>query len=430
MFRYLLNFFSKLGVDAISRLLGLVTLPIIARTLGPEGYGIYTYVGVLYTYYGFFMDLGYTLYGTNELCKADDPRRTVDDIFSLQLTTALITQLVTIVSAYFLFESQVFVLITILSFGFLWQPLMMYYFYISSGRLYFTSVATLSGQVVFVLLVVTVYRAAPSLPLLNAFGTLMNLITGLVLFIPYYRHHGLRIRFRFTFLRATLKKMYKIAIAAKLEAITTSVTPLIMGSLLTAHDVGIYGAAYKVFLILFAVIQSMQYTLMPIIFKSYTDAGVNTKRLSILFYIHLTFGITFGALVYFASPLIINVLYGGKFAGGVGIMRYFSLTIMFWPILTYFGNALITLERFGGYLAMVIVSAASAVGFSFLFIIVFQLTGAALVLPLAAGATILTGLGILWRTSRGMGFTLREIFSPAATRDLLAGLRVRHSAAA
>lgn len=56
--KLIINFISKIGVDSVSRLIGFLTLPIITRALGPEGYGLYSYLFVILSYFGFFVDFG------------------------------------------------------------------------------------------------------------------------------------------------------------------------------------------------------------------------------------------------------------------------------------------------------------------------------------------------------------------------------------
>lgn len=85
-------------------LLPLITTPIVARALGADGLGQYSYTNAIVSYFGLFILLGVKNYGTREISKArthDNPKYAVSKVFcqiySLQLILA-----VCVISLYYL----------------------------------------------------------------------------------------------------------------------------------------------------------------------------------------------------------------------------------------------------------------------------------------------------------------------------------------
>ena len=111
--RLIINFFSKLGVDSFSRLIGFITLPVITRALGPEGYGQFSYLFVILSYFGFFIDFGYLNYGTNKLCDKENSSQVVGNIISLQLLTLILSFFTLVIIAYFFLDFSKYILLII-----------------------------------------------------------------------------------------------------------------------------------------------------------------------------------------------------------------------------------------------------------------------------------------------------------------------------
>jgi PST family polysaccharide transporter len=422
MLRYLINFFSKLGVDVISRLLSLVTLPIIARTLGPDGYGLYAYLSVLVGYFGFFLDLGYYIYGTSEICRTGNSVEVVDDIISLQAVVLVVTMAVLVISGLLFFDTTFLVLVLISAFTLVVQPMLITHYYIANKKLYHISLAQLIGQVLFVISVVTLYINTPSLLLLVVLTQAAGIITALIMFVPYVRKNGLHLRLRFSALRATISKVYRLGIASKLEAVTTSITPLILGAWLSSYELGVYSAAFKIFILLFASVQSLQQTIMPLIFKKQSTKDVDFEQMSLLFYLNVAFGVVFGVAVFLCSPLIITILYGEKFIDAIIVLRFFSLAIALWPTHSFILTMLIALKRHTSYLITTITYSAFAVIISMVFIPVFKLTGAMLVLPITAVTGICTSLFFVHKSTKQENLCMWQLFDSRPTRELIAKL--------
>ncbi|MBX7042948.1 MAG: oligosaccharide flippase family protein, partial [Ignavibacteria bacterium] len=248
--RVIVNFISKIGVDSVARLIGFLTLPFITRTLGPEGYGAFSYYFVIASYYGFFIDFGYLNYGTNKLIEKENSEDVISRILSLQILTALLSYSVLLISGFLLFDRDKFLHIFFFSIIFIPQIIAIRYFYLAGNKLYFNSLAELAGQAAYAITVFTVFAADPSVETLIALAVLQALVTGLVLFLPYIRKHRIRIDLNLRKNIDTVKEAYKLGLSSKAEGVTSSFIILMTGTLLSESAVGYYNASYKIYLIL------------------------------------------------------------------------------------------------------------------------------------------------------------------------------------
>jgi PST family polysaccharide transporter len=411
--RAIINFFSKIGVDSVSRLIGFATLPFITRILGPEGYGMYSYLFVIVSYYGFFIDFGYLNYGTNKLCEKENPEDVVGRILSLQILTAGISFVVIVVSGVFFLEREMFLYVLLFSLIFIPQIIAIKYYYLAANKLYFNSMAELSGQIIYAALVFTVFAVKPDISTLIIIAVVQALATGLVLFVPFARSHNIKIDFRLKKNIETVKEAYKLGLSSKAEGITSSFIILMTGTLLNGHSVGLYNASYKIYLILLTVIQGLSYAMMPVLLKSVKADGNRHRNVSLTFYMFLTVGLLLGISTFVLSDKIIMLMFGKEFMESVSILRWFSVTIAIWPVLMFVSLILLARNKFGYLLTLSLISMSASVVFSIVLIKFYEITGSALVMPAVAVVSTIAGIILLHRSSERTDMSLKSIISPS-----------------
>lgn len=413
--RLIINFISKIGVDSFSRLIGFLTLPFITRTLGPEGYGAYSFLFVIVSYYGFFIDFGYLNYGTNKLCEKERNEDVIGRILSLQILTAIVSYIVILISGLIFLEREKFISILLFSLIFIPQIIAIKYFYLAANKLYYNSLAELSGQVIYAALVFTFFATKPEINTLIVIAVIQAFVIGLVLFIPFIKKHKVRLNLNLTDNLQTLKEAYKLGLSSKAEGITSSFIILITGMFLTEQAVGLYNASYKIFLILLTIIQGLSYAMMPMLLKNVKQSGKsNTGKLSIIFYSFIFAGSILGALTFIFSYKIINLMFGSDYADSIAVLKWFSITLFLWPFVMFTGLLLLALNQFGKLLTLSIISMISSIILSIVLINGFALNGSAMVLPAVAVISSVTGLILLKKSEGEDKLNLSHIVSPSS----------------
>ena len=410
--KLIINFASKLGVDTVSRLIGFVTLPIITRALGPEGYGQFTYLFVILSYFGFFIDFGYLSYGTNKLCEKTDSKIVIGRIISLQLLTTIISFTILCAVSPFFLETEKFILLIIFSATFITQIFSIKYFYLATNKLYYNSVSELAGQIVYTILVFLVFVKYPTVFTLIILTVIQTIITALFLFIPFIKKNKIEIDLNIKRNLKTLKDAYKLGIASKAEAMTVSFIILCTGFFLNQESVGLYNASYKIYLVLLTIVQGLSYTFMPILLTNLKNSGeIKLKKISFVFYIYLITGVLLSILTYLFADIIILTLFGDKFIDSVSILKSFSVTILIWPVLMFMGLVILAFNKYNYLLITSVFSAIISILFSLILIKSFGIEGAGYVLPVVAFGSILVSFHFLKKISAEKKFRIYDLFS-------------------
>ena len=410
--KLVINFISKLGVDSVTKLIGFITLPLITRALGPDGYGKFTYLFVILSYFGFFIDFGYLSYGTNKLCEKTDSRVVIGKIISLQLLTAIFSYIILIIVAYFFLETGKYILLLFFSSIFISQIFSIRYYYLASNKLYYNSISELAGQLIYAALIFTVFINHQSVFTLIIVSLVQAYVTAIFLFLPYIRKNKIKLNLSPGKNLKTLKDAYKLGIASKAEAITASFIILCAGFFLNEESVGLYNASFKIYLILLTVVQGVSYSLMPLLLRNVKKSeGNNFNKISIIFYIYIFIGIVLSLITFFFSEQIISVMFGEKFSGSVGILRNFSFTILLWPLVMFMSLVTLAFNKYNYILITSVSSSLISVILSLLLIRNYGISGAGFVLPFVAGGTILINLFFLKKIAAEENFRLYSLFS-------------------
>ena len=410
--KLVINFISKLGVDSVSKLIGFLTLPLITRALGPEGYGQFAYLFVILSYFGFFIDFGYLSYGTNKLCEKTDSKIVIGKIISLQLLTAIFSYIILIIVAYFFLETGKYILLLFFSSIFISQIFSIRYYYLAGNKLYYNSISELAGQLIYAALIFTVFINHQSVFTLIIVSLVQAYVTAMFLFLPYIRKNKIELNLSPRKNLKTLKDAYKLGIASKAEAITASFIILCAGFFLNEESVGLYNASFKIYLILLTVVQGVSYSLMPLLLRNVKKSeGNNFNKISIIFYIYIFIGIVLSLITFFFSEQIISLMFGEKFSGSVGILRNFSFTILLWPLVMFMSLVTLAFNKYNYILFTSVSSSLISIILSLLLIRNYGISGAGFVLPFVAGGTILINLFFLKKIAAEENFRLYSLFS-------------------
>ncbi|MEO8665236.1 MAG: oligosaccharide flippase family protein [Ignavibacteria bacterium] len=425
--KLIINFVSKLGVDSIARMIGFLTLPVITRALGPDGYGQYTYLFVILSYFGFFIDFGYLNYGTNKLCEKIDSNIVIGKIISLQLLTLIFSYIVLFIAGYFIFDFDKYIYLLIFSFTYITQIFAIKYYYLANNKLYYNSLSELAGQLVYAGLIFFVFVNYPGVLSLIIFSAMQTFVTAIFLFTPYIKKHRIKIDLNIKTNLQTLKEAYKLGLAAKAEGITSSFILLSIGIFLNEESVGLYNASNKIYLILLTIVQSMSYALMPVLLNSIKDKQ-KIKKIGLIFYSYIIAGLFLFTITYFFSDKIILILFGEKFINSIPLLNCFSITILIWPVVMFLGLIILAFNKYNYILLISITSVILSVVFSLLLINVFGIIGAGLVLPVVAIGTIGMSVWLLRRITVNENLDLADFFSiKNAFRELKEILNRKHS---
>lgn len=257
------NFLYQTLYQIMSMILPLVTSPILARTLGAEGLGIYSYVFVIVGYFVLAANLGMYKYGMRSIAAVRDDKeklsKTFWEIWRLHKGICLIVGGIYI--AFTIFQVQYRVYFMIMFVSYIGSVLNINWLFFGMEEFKKITIRDMVIKIVTFILILVFIHSANSLTayfVINAFGVLIsNLIYWLmykqyVFKVKVYRKDAIR----------HLRAMLILFIPVLLENLYYSMDKVMLGYMCSKADVGYYENADKA-LIARTMIYSITTVLMP-----------------------------------------------------------------------------------------------------------------------------------------------------------------------
>lgn len=329
----------------LATILALISIGLITRYLGKEGFGNYATVMAFFSFFGAIGDLGLYSVSTREISRSKaDESSIMGNIFSIRIISSLIILIIApILVLFFPYPQEVKYAIIIIAASFLFSSAYQVLNGVFQKNLAMDKVAIseLAGKILQVVLIIVAVKYKLSFQwVISSLFFYMVLSFLLVLFWSK-KYIKLRFKFDFYYWKKFLKESYPVGISAIVTFVYFKIDTIILSVMRSSADVGIYNAAYKVIENISFFPAMIVGLIFPIMSQYiYSDrkkfADISDKTLKV--FVVLVVPIVIGTM--FLSEGIINLIGGIGFAESANVLRIliFALACIFFS--NYF-NAII-----------------------------------------------------------------------------------------
>lgn len=392
----------------LSIALALFAIGMLARYLGTDGFGKYS---TMLAFFGFFAAIGdFGLYAiaTREISRENaDESWILSRVFTLRMLISLVISLCTIIFVWFLpYEKDVQISILIASMAFIFSSGYglingLFQKHIAMDKV---AIAELSGKLLQVATIIYVVKAQLSF-FYVALGLLLTMLWSFIVLLFWSRKYA-RISFQidWAYGKKFLRESAPMGISAIVTFLYFKCDTILLSFIQSQHDVGIYGAAYKIIetLIFFpAMVVGLVYPL----FSRYiiSDTTLFNKITNIIIKIFTIILIPLIITTYFLSSEIMRVVGGESFVEAAPALRIliFALGFIFFGQL--FTNILIAGSQQKKLMIISVIAALVNIGANVILIQKFSYMGAAYVSVLTESFVAIAAIIL---TIRKTAFTL------------------------
>lgn len=251
---------------AISTILGFVAIALLTRSLGTEQFGWYITATSFLQFIGVLSDFGFVLTTSNMLSEGRFARGPLlNTIFTWRATTALIFQgLAPIVFLFFPFPAQIKWAVAIISISFFFQALNQVFIglYREQMRIFIAMMGEVIGRIALVAGIVLVAAGQ------SEFLWMMGAVSFATLFSTlYYWYYAppLRLSFDKTITTALFAKIWPISVAVIFNSLYFQAGRVLLPLYISQTEVGLFGAALRVYDIVVQVAALIMGIVMPLI---------------------------------------------------------------------------------------------------------------------------------------------------------------------
>lgn len=355
---FLNNLSLRLLSNVITSLLSLITLPIIARNLGPEYYGRWNVLLTIVNYISLPFTLGIIPYAIREMVKGQE--NVVSKILSVRLFILIFCFLIgfLICSIIYRYDFKMLISILILFIYLTSLALNTEYYFIASKNFKTPFFSQISGQLVFILLTVLLVKKESDFYYLALSFSLYHLTISVILLRAYLQNNKLKILLRIKDVIYVIRNSYKIGIGNLIENLNSTLPLMFLASMCEQKAIGLFSASFKIVSIIVLVIQTIMIVLAPRITEMQKMKGEDfEKRFNYISMILIVFGLVTSIVCFYLKEILIINLFGENYYNSI---EYFKIFIFFYlpivPLAMFLNNVLVYLEKDKAYMISTAIS--------------------------------------------------------------------------
>lgn len=387
------NFAFNSAYQLLQVITPLVTTPYLARVLGPEQSGVFSYTQSITNYFVLFATLGISTYGVRAIAQCGDDRARRSKVFwgayVSQLISGAAATLAYIVYAIFIHEGGV--LITLL-----WSLWLVFAVVDVSWLLFGCEefkIPTVRSTVTKLLSLVFIFMFVKTredlwLYVLAISGSF--LLNGIIVW-PFVKRYVDFVRPTVREVKAHLKGNLGLFVPVIAVSVYTTLDKIMLGVLSTEEQVAFFSYSERISRLPLSVLQALGVVMMPrmsyLLMDGQRNKALELLKSSIWIMLAASMALAFGISA--VAPEFVPVFLGGGYEPCVGIMTFLVVIIPVISMTNVIGKQyLLPLSRDGEYTLSLIVGAALNVAVNVLLIPRLGAAGAAI-------GTIVAEVGIL-----------------------------------
>ncbi len=327
------NIASLSVVQIVNYVFPLITIPYVSRIIGPEGFGIVSYITAFVSYFVLIVNFGFDFTATRKIASNPNDIKLLESVFVEVFNARIVLFIVTIplyVGCIFLFPilHDNFWISLVLYINVLSNLLTPQYIFQGLQKLAFFSRVSLLKGIVNTILIFILIQNKDDLLLYTSIGVFTNFLISFIWIVYIFKF--LKLNFKLNSLKNSKNALLRdknVFFSSVIFSLYTTTNIVILGLFDTAENVGYYTTAITFITIIQSIINiPMASALYPYIGRSFAEGrevGLAKLRkiLPIVFY--LNFCVVLGVLL--LAPFLIILIFGEKFHGSILIVEIICL---------------------------------------------------------------------------------------------------------
>lgn len=315
--------------------LPLITLPYLVRVIGPERYGVYSFIFVIIQYIVLLSSYGFQFSATKNISQNRTDHKELSVIFNsvifCKLGIAIVLVMMLGLATYFIGYLRKDYLLVILGFGIVFGDVFTpIWFFQGVEKMRYITIINFISKLVFTLVIFFVVKKADDyvyLTLLNSIGSIVAAILSMY-FVRRYFNIKVFIP-KFDDLKLQMQQGFHIFLSTIGINLYRNSNIFLLGVFSSEYAVGIYSVAEKIIKSMQSLATPVTEALYPYLSnkfngqtkKKYFETIVYVSKYLVVFYVLLV------AFILLFSPYLVNFFLGEKFSSANVLIRIMSSVV-------------------------------------------------------------------------------------------------------
>ncbi|MBT0723486.1 oligosaccharide flippase family protein [Rosenbergiella sp. S61] len=324
------NLFYISTVQVVNYLFPIITVPIIARTFGPENVGIINYIAAIVGYFSLFVNYSFNYTGVRWLSRNPADKNVLFcGIFIVQLAIFIFCTILFSVVIYLFQDLQRYSLLCWVSyFSCIASLFTQNWFLQSFSNFKVIAIFSFITKLITFILIILFISDKNDLVLYSAILNVTTFLTSLTIFIYTFRKYEIKaIIPSFFFIKSLISDGKYLFLSSIVTNIYTTTGIVILGVLSTKLDVGYYTSAQKLMDVSKSIVLlPISQIIFPILARKFGEGkeqGLETVKKVLPIFIVIS--IMFLFFINIFDELIVMLLFGKEFLPIISLVRILSI---------------------------------------------------------------------------------------------------------
>lgn len=363
----------------------LITMPYLARVIGPEGFGKIAFAAAIMVWFSTITDWGFNYTATRDVARSRENKEKVSEIFSnvlwsrmfLMLISFIILSILIIIIPKFRENSIIIYMTFLLIPGYIMFP---DWFFQAIERMKYITILNLISKTFFTIAIFIFIKEKTDYIIQPLLVSLGYLVSGII--AMYY----VLIKWEYKLYKPSLKAIIK-TIKNSTDVFINNLMPTFYNAFSTillgfvGGDIanGLYESGTKFTNMFQQFLGVLSRTFFPFLSRKIDKHNLYAK-------INIGTSVLFSLILILSAPLLVKIFYTSEFSNAISVIRITSISLIFLAIGNIYGtNYLIIIKKEKQLRNITLVS--SIIGFiiSFPLIYRYNVIGAALVVTITRG---------------------------------------------
>jgi len=318
------------GVQFVRKVLPIIIIPYLARTLGPEGWGVFAFTQSLAEFVVLVIEFGFNLSATREIARNRASKTVCAEIMAGVLGSQIVLALCGILGAFLL--SRAIPLLRdnpkLLAAGLFYataQGFIPLWFFQGLERMRLAAALETSGRVVGLCSIFWLVHSPQDTwiaLLIQGVAPALTTMAGLTFAYRQIPFQAPTVRL----IREALQRGWRMFVFRSGESLYGVENAFILGLFASPAQVGYFASAEKISRAVFGLLTPVRDALYPRLSRIAQDSPKEAARLARLGVVIMVAGaVVLGVGVFVFAPLLISVLMGRAFSPAVTVLRILSV---------------------------------------------------------------------------------------------------------
>jgi len=374
------NFISLSGGELLSKGIAFITTIYLARVISPEGFGILGYTTAFVSYFLLFIDFGFDIISVKRIANNNSIiSKYVNNIISFRILLATIIFAILSLVVFFLNEILIIKIALLLTgLNLFVQAFTTEFVFQATEKIKYLSVKVVIKNVIILILVLLFVRNISDVLLVVGISVFANFVMNFWLLNRYAKiFEKFNWMIERQFLTALFKESFPLIISSFMIIIYYNLDMVMLGNIKSQADVGIYNAAYKIFMIGLIPLATIVKIFLPSLSKV-KDVELLKRTIRKYGLMMLTSGVLIASVIYFSAAQSVSIIFGDDYIGAVSPLMILALNILVISVNVLFGNPLTVWGKQKVYAIAITFGAVANIILNILLIPKYSYNGAAI----------------------------------------------------